>query len=91
MSIKETPNGVILTVFVKPNSPKFSIELDGEEIVVHATEEPEKGKANKEIIKELTKLFHAKVELFSGATSRQKQLVILGVKKTDVEQFLKSQ
>ncbi len=91
MSIKETSGGVILTVFVKPNSPKFSIELDGEEIVVHATEEPERGKVNKEIIKELTKLFHAKVELVSGATSRQKRLAVLGVKKAVVEQFLKSQ
>jgi uncharacterized protein (TIGR00251 family) len=91
MSIKETSGGIVLTVFVKPNSPKFSIELDGEEIVVHATEEPERGKVNKEIIKELTKLFHAKVELVYGATSRQKQLAVLAVKKADLEQFLKSQ
>ncbi len=91
MSIKETSGGVVLTVFVKPNSPKFSIELDGDEIVVRATEEPEKGKVNKEIIKELTKLFRAKVELVSGATSRQKQLAVLAVKKADVEQFLTRQ
>ena len=57
MSISETKDGVILTIFVKPNSPKFRVELDGDEIVVHSTEEPVKGKVNKEIIKELTKLF----------------------------------
>jgi hypothetical protein len=91
MSIKETQDGVVITIFVKPNSPKFSVELDGEEIVVHATEEPEKGKVNKEIIKELTKRFKAKVELVSGATSRQKQLVVLGVKKADFERLLKKQ
>ncbi len=91
MSLKETADGVIITIFVKPNSPKFSLELDGEEIVVHATEEPERGKVNKEILKELTKLFHAKVELVSGATSRQKQLVVLGVKKADLEKLLNSQ
>ncbi|XHH08295.1 MAG: DUF167 domain-containing protein [Candidatus Bathyarchaeia archaeon] len=89
MSIKDTPNGVLLTIFVKPNSPKFSIQLDGDEIIVHATEEPEKGKVNKEILKELTRLFHVKVELVSGATSRQKQLAVLGAKKADVEELLK--
>ena len=76
MSIKETKDGAIITIFVKPNSPKFKIELDGDEIVVHATEEPEKGKVNKEILKEFSKLFHAKVELVNGATSRQKQLFV---------------
>lgn len=89
MSIKETADGSIITIFVKPNSPKFSIQLDDDEIVVHATEEPERGKVNKEILKELTKLFHAKVELVSGATSRQKQFAVVGAKKADVEQLLK--
>ena len=76
MSITETKDGVIITIFVKPNSPKFSIELNGDEIVVHCTEEPVKGKVNKEIIKEFSKLLHAQVELASGATSRQKQLFV---------------
>ena len=89
MSISETKEGVILTIFVKPNSPKFKIEVDGVEIVVHATEEPEKGKVNKEILKEFTKLLHAKVELASGVTSRQKQLFVWGLTKNQVEQLLK--
>lgn len=90
MSIKDTPNGVLLTIFVKPSSSRFSIEFDGEEIVVHATQEPEKGKVNKEILKELTKLFHAKVELVCGATSRQKQVVITGIKKAELADYLKN-
>ena len=89
MNTRETSDGTIITIFVKPNSPKFKIELDMDEIVVHATEEPEKGKVNKEILKELTKLFHAKVELVSGATSKQKQLLITGLKKVEIEQLLK--
>jgi uncharacterized protein YggU (UPF0235/DUF167 family) len=50
MSITQTKNGVIITIFVKPKAPKFKIGYDGEEIVVHCTEEPVKGKVNKEII-----------------------------------------
>jgi uncharacterized protein (TIGR00251 family) len=90
MNIKETQDGTIITIFVKPNSPKFSIEVEGDEIVVHSTEEPVKGKVNKELIKELTKLFHSKVELVSGATSKQKQLLVVSVKKADAEQILKN-
>ena len=89
MSICETKDGVIISVFVKPNSPKFSVEIDGGEIVVHCTEEPVKGKVNKEIIKEFTKLLHVKVELASGFTSKEKQLSVRGMGKQQAEQLLK--
>ena len=88
MSIKETKDGTIITIYVKPNATKFSIEFDGEEIVVNSTEEPIKGKVNKEIIKEFSKLLHAKVDLSSGAASRQKQLVAYGINKNQAEQLL---
>lgn len=88
MSISETKDGVIIKIFVKPNSPKFTIEFDCEEIVVHATEEPEKGKVNKEILKEFAKLLREKVELASGATSRKKQLAVKGISKSQAEQLL---
>ena len=88
MNIKETKDCTIITIFVKPNSPKFKIEFDGDEIIIHCTQEPVKGKVNKELIKELSKLFHAKVELVSGLTSKQKQLLICGIEKAKVEQLL---
>ena len=91
MNLKETQDGTIITIFVKPNSSKFSVEVDGDEIVVHSTEEPVKGKVNKELIKELTKLFHAKVELVSGLTSKQKQFLIKNMEKAEVERLLKQQ
>jgi uncharacterized protein (TIGR00251 family) len=85
MSIAETIDGVILTIFVKPNAPKFKIELDGNEIVVYSTEEPVKGKVNKEIIKELTKLFRKEIEIVSGATSKQKKVLIRNIRKKEIE------
>jgi uncharacterized protein (TIGR00251 family) len=88
MSISETKDGVIITIFVKPNSTKFKIEFDGTEIVVHSTEEPVKGKVNKEILKELSKLLNAKVELASGAASRQKSLFVQGMGKSQAEKLL---
>jgi hypothetical protein len=91
MSIKETKDGVIITIFVKPNSPKFKVELDGDEIVVHCTEEPVKGKVNKELIKEFTRLFHSQVEIVFGATSKQKKLLIKGMGKEEIAQLLQSE
>ncbi len=88
MSITETKDGVIIKIFVKPNSPKFKIEFEDIEIVVHCTEEPVKGKVNKEILKEFSKLLHTKVELASGATSKQKQLFVNAMDKSQVEQLL---
>lgn len=88
MSIKETKDGVIISIFVKPNSPKFKIELDGGGIVVYATEVPEKGKVNREIIKEITRFFGVKVELVSGATSKEKQLFLIGLTRQQAEKCL---
>ena len=88
MSITETKDGVLIAIFVKPNASKFSVEVEGNEIVVRCTEEPVKGKVNKEIIKEFSKVLHAKVELASGANSRQKQLFVKGMEKSQVERFL---
>jgi len=88
MKISETKEGTIIEIFVKPKSPKFNITMDGDEILVFSTMEPVKGKVNKELIKELSKFFHAKVELVSGSTSRQKQLLIKGVERKEVERLL---
>ena len=88
MSINETKDGTIINIYVKPNAPKFAIELDGGEIIVHSIEEPVKGKVNKEIIKEFSKLFCSKVEIACGATSRQKKLLIRNKGKKQIEDLL---
>ena len=88
MDVKETKNGTIIEVFVKPNQPKFSVKIDGDEIIIFCTEEPVKGKVNKELIKELSKLFHAEIEIVSGLTSKQKRLLIKNMSKKQVETLL---
>jgi len=88
MKISETKNGLILELYVKPNSKEFKIVVDGDEIVVFCTEEPTKGKVNKELIKEFSRLFHNEVELVSGFTSKQKRLLIKGVGKDELERVL---
>ena len=88
MKISETKEGTVIEVFVKPNSQKFEVIVEDDEIVVRCTEEPVKGKVNKEIIKEFSKLLHGKVEIVSGATSKQKRLLIKGIERKEIERFL---
>jgi len=89
MCVTETKEGCVLEVTVKPRSRNFKVTVEGEDIAVFCTEEPVKGKANKEIIKELSKMFHRQVELVSGFASREKRLLVKNVKKIEVEEFLK--
>ena len=89
MNLVETKDGTIMEVFVKPNQKQFKVALEGEEIVVFSNEEPAKNKANKEIIKELSRLFKTRVELASGATSREKKLAVNGLNKAETETIIR--
>ena len=89
MKISETEDGTIIEVFVKPNSRKFETAIENDEIVVRCTEKPVKGKVNKELVKELSKLFYNKVEIVSGFTSKQKRLLIKCIGKSEVERLLR--
>jgi uncharacterized protein (TIGR00251 family) len=88
MTLIETRDGLVLEVFVKPKSRKFKIIVEEDKIVVHCQEEPVKGKVNKELVKEFSKLFHCKVELISGFTSKQKKLLLQEIEKNKVEHLL---
>jgi uncharacterized protein (TIGR00251 family) len=88
MKICETEEGLILGVSVKPKSREFKIMVEGGEVVVYCRSEPAKGKVNRELIKEFSRLFHRKVELVSGFTSKRKRLLIREVEKNQVEAVL---
>ena len=88
MKLSETKAGTILEVFVKPYSAKFEVIVENGKFVVRCTEEPVKGKVNKELVKELSKFFHPKVVIVSGFTSKQKKLLITDSAKSEVEQLL---
>jgi len=88
MKIEKTKQGVILEVYVKPRSKVFKVAAEEDEIVVFCTEEPVKGKVNRELIKEFSRLLHKKVELVSGFTSKQKRLLIKDAEKSEIEHIL---
>ena len=91
MNTAQTEDGVIVEVFVKPKARSFRIFVEGDEVVVFCEEEPVKGRVNKEIVKEFSKLLRRKVELLSGFTSKQKRLLIRDAEKSEVERVLLGQ
>jgi uncharacterized protein (TIGR00251 family) len=90
MRLQETAQGVVLDVYVKPNSKEFRLELDGDELVVSCREAPVKGKVNKELLKKFSRLFARKVELVSGFTSRQKKFLISYIEVDEINRILAS-
>jgi uncharacterized protein (TIGR00251 family) len=49
-----------------------------------------KGKVNKELLKQLSRLFNRQVELVSGFTSRQKKFLIRDIEAEEVNRILVS-
>ncbi len=90
MKLQETAEGVILDVYVKPKSEKFRVEVDGDQVVVSCREAPVKGKVNRELLKQLSRLFNRQVELVSGFTSRQKRFLVSDIGAEEVNRILAS-
>ncbi len=83
-AVKETEDGVLVNIEISPNSAKFNITGYNEwrnEIEVKIKSIPQKGKANKEIIKEFSKLTGLKVEIVFGFKSQHKTLKISDLSK----------
>ena len=90
MKLQETAEGVILDVHVKPKSEKFRVEVDGDEVVVSCREAPVKGKVNRELLKQFSRLFGRNVTLVSGFTSRQKRFLVSDIGAEEVNRVLAS-
>ncbi|WP_456422550.1 DUF167 domain-containing protein [Thermococcus sp.] len=77
--LKETKEGTILLVYVQPNAKRNEIEGVDEwrgRLKVKIKAPPVGGKANKELVKFLSKVLGAEVELVRGETSREKDLFV---------------
>jgi uncharacterized protein (TIGR00251 family) len=88
MKLLKTDQGVVLNVYVKPDSREFKIEVEDDELVVHCKKAPVKGKVDRELIKELSRIFKRKVEIISGFTSKQKKILIRDVSLEEVNRIL---
>ena len=66
-----------IKIKVIPNSKKEEIARTNAELIVKTKAPAEKGKANKAVIKLLSKYFNAGIRIMSGKTSRKKIIEVL--------------
>jgi uncharacterized protein (TIGR00251 family) len=83
VNIREVEGGVVVSVKVQPNASKDRVVGKlGDQLKIAVTVAPEKGKANKVVIKVLSRLIGVKssdIEILSGETSRDKKVFIRNI------------
>jgi uncharacterized protein (TIGR00251 family) len=65
-----------INIKVIPKSKKDEV-IEGDPFVVRVTDPPEKNKANRKVIKLLSKHFDAKVSIIRGLGSREKVIEVI--------------
>lgn len=88
MVFSEFENGIRFSIKVKTKASKNKIEDMGDYLLVSIKAVPIKGKANKEIIKLLSKQFDirsADIQIVSGMTAKLKIIEIKNVKLEDLK------
>jgi uncharacterized protein (TIGR00251 family) len=89
--MKETKDGLIIEVRVKPNSKRFALTRKDDQLILEVTSPAKEGKANMEIIKGLKRLFGKDAEIVSGLRSRDKVILVRGANLSEVSSRLQSQ
>ena len=88
LKLLETKQGVIVEVYVKPHSKEFRLAVEEDGLIVSSRQPPIKGRVNKELVRELSKLFQANVQIISGQTSKQKRILISGISAAEINDIL---
>lgn len=85
---REVEGGIVVSVKIKPNSSKDRVVGEyADRIKIAVTVSPEKGKANKAVIKIFSKWLGVKssdIQIISGEKSRDKEVFIKNMTKEDL-------
>jgi hypothetical protein len=76
MELQDVDQGTVVSIHVRPNSSQFQVRVEDDGLVVCCRESPVKGRVNRELMKELSKLFKRRVEIVSGFRSKDKRILI---------------
>jgi len=85
---QKTLEGMVIEARVKTGCNSFSIRKVKEKFLIEVSAPPVEGKANKEIIKELKKLFKSDVEIVKGLKSKDK-IILIRVNKEEIENIIR--
>lgn len=91
LMIKEGKGGIVLQIIVIPNAEANSIvgiEPWKKRLKVKIAASPMGGRANRELIKFLSKLFKRDVIIIRGETGREKDILIKNATREEIETVL---
>ncbi|MFB0501357.1 MAG: DUF167 domain-containing protein [Candidatus Bathyarchaeia archaeon] len=88
MKLQKTSGGVVIDVHVKPDSKQFRLAVELDELVVFCRKTPVKGRVNRELIREFSRLFKRRVEILSGFSSRHKKVLIRDIEAKEAKEVL---
>ena len=68
----------VINTKISTGKKEFKVEFDKDKniVLIKTTQQPDKNKANKEILKELKKFFNSEVKIVSGLKSKEKKINI---------------
>ncbi len=93
INIKEVEGGIVVSVKVQPNASKDRVVGEyADQLKIAVTVAPEKGKANKAVIKVLSKSLGVKssdIEILSGETSRDKKVFMKDITLENLYKLIK--
>ncbi|MDR4499179.1 MAG: DUF167 domain-containing protein [Candidatus Scalindua sp.] len=92
IKIRDMNDGIVISIKVQPNARKDKIIGEyGEQLKIAVTEQPEKGKANKAIIKIIAKWLNikrAKIEIIGGYKSKDKEIFMRNILRKDIDKLV---
>ena len=79
MPIERTPGGILMKARIRTGAHSFSVSQTGNGTIIYVRAPPVEGRANREIIKELKRLFRAEsAEIVKGLKSKDKIIFLKG-------------
>jgi uncharacterized protein (TIGR00251 family) len=88
IDVRTVEGGIVVSVKVQPNASKDRVVGEhADQIKIAVTVAPEKGKANKAVIKVLSQWLGVKssdIQIISGETSREKKVFIKNITAEDL-------
>jgi uncharacterized protein (TIGR00251 family) len=88
IDVRKVEGGIVVSVKVQPNASKDRVVGEhADQIKIAVTVAPEKGKANKAVIKVLSQWLGVKssdIQIISGQTSRDKKVFIKNITEKDL-------
>ncbi len=92
IKIRETEDGIIIPAKIQPNSSKEKVMGEyADKLKIAVTSPPEKGKANRAIVKVLAKWLNIKtsdIQIVSGEKSKDKEIFVRNITKKEVQTLL---